>query len=37
MQDQSSTAQLILYWAIVVVPLLWGVYHTVTNALKLFT
>ena len=36
MQNTSSTPQLILYWAIVVVPLAWGVYHTVENALKLF-
>lgn len=25
-----------LYWAIAGLPLLWGVWHTVQNALKLF-
>jgi hypothetical protein len=37
MQDQSSQVKLVLYWAIAVVPLIWGVYHTVLNALKLFS
>jgi hypothetical protein len=31
-----TSIKLPLYWAIVAVPLAWGVYHTVTNALKLF-
>jgi hypothetical protein len=29
-------AKLVTYWAIVAIPLAWGVFHTVTNALKLF-
>jgi hypothetical protein len=29
-------AKLVIYWAIVAIPLAWGVFHTVTNALKLF-
>jgi hypothetical protein len=36
MQTETSTAKVILYWTIVTVPLAWGVYHTVINALKLF-
>jgi hypothetical protein len=37
MQSESSSGQLALYWAIVIIPLAWGVYHTVINALKLFS
>ena len=37
MHNESSPALVALYWAIVVVPLSWGVYHTVLNALKLFS
>ena len=29
-------ARVALYWAIAGVPLAWGVWHTVQNALKLF-
>ncbi len=32
-----TAPKLTLYWAIVGVPLVWGVYHTVLNALKLFS
>jgi len=32
-----SSVKLTIYWAIVAVPLAWGVYHTVSNALKLFS
>lgn len=37
MNQEGTSAKLVLYWAIVVVPLAWGVYHTVLNALKLFS
>jgi hypothetical protein len=37
MQTESSSSKLMLYWAIVAIPLAWGVYHTVINALKLFS
>jgi len=36
MQNETSTGKLLLYWAIVMVPLVWGVSHTIINALKLF-
>ncbi len=32
----SNTLPLILSWAFVGIPLAWGVYNTVKNALKLF-
>jgi hypothetical protein len=35
--EQSSTAKLVFYWAIVIIPLSWGVYHTLQAALKLFS
>ena len=31
-----NPARVALYWAIAGVPLAWGVWHTVQNALKLF-
>ena len=33
----SSLLQVILYWAIVAVPLGWGVYKTVNKSIPLFT
>ena len=30
------SARVAFYWAIAGLPLLWGVWHTVQNALKLF-
>ena len=33
----TTSVQLAIAWAFVGVPLLWGVYHTLSNALKLFT
>ena len=37
--DNSGTTalELTLAWAFVGIPLLWGVYGTLSNALKLFT
>lgn len=37
MEQSSSGAKLIFYWAIVIIPLSWGVYHTLQAALKLFS
>lgn len=31
-----NAARVALYWAIAGLPLLWGVWHTVQNAMKLF-
>ncbi|WP_413788651.1 MFS transporter small subunit [Acidocella sp.] len=36
MQTDTTPVKLTIYWAIVLVPLAWGVYHTLLNALKLF-
>lgn len=37
MKDESTTTlQLALAWGIVAIPLLWGVYGTIENAMKLF-
>ena len=36
MNTGTTRIQLVIYWAIVLVPLAWGVYHTLLNALKLF-
>ena len=37
-EDESGTTplQLVLAWGFVGIPLLWGVYGTLINALKLF-
>jgi hypothetical protein len=32
-----NNLKLLLSWALVAVPLTWGVYHTVLNASKLFS
>lgn len=32
----SNTLNLVLSWALVGIPLAWGIYNTVKNALKLF-
>jgi len=32
----SNAVKLVLSWALVAIPLAWGVYVTVLNALKLF-
>jgi hypothetical protein len=37
MQTETQPAKLALYWAIALVPLAWGVYRTVLNAMKLFS
>jgi hypothetical protein len=34
--SSTTTAELILAWGFVGVPLLWGVYGTLVNAMKLF-
>ncbi len=36
MNTDTMPIRLAIYWAIVLVPLAWGVYHTLLNALKLF-
>jgi hypothetical protein len=36
MNTDTMRIRLAVYWAIVLVPLAWGVYHTLLNALKLF-
>jgi hypothetical protein len=33
----TTPLQLAIAWAFVGIPLLWGVYNTLSNALKLFT
>ncbi|MGH6797903.1 MAG: MFS transporter small subunit [Roseiarcus sp.] len=33
----TTSVQLAIAWAFVGIPLLWGVYNTLSNALKLFT
>jgi len=35
-QDGSTTAKLVLAWAFVGIPLLWGVLETLSNAMNLF-
>ena len=35
-QSGESPVKLLLAWAFVGIPLLWGVMQTITNALKLF-
>ena len=32
----TTSLQLLLAWGLVAIPLLWGVYGTLVNALKLF-
>ena len=32
----TTTLELVLAWAFVGIPLLWGIYGTLVNALKLF-
>ena len=32
-----NAARVALYWAVAGLPLAWGVWHTVQNALKLFS
>jgi hypothetical protein len=34
--SRTSAMQLIIAWAFVAIPLLWGVWQTLKNALKLF-
>ncbi len=36
MNNDPQTPRLILYWAVVGLPLAWGVYHTLVAALRLF-
>jgi hypothetical protein len=35
-QTGTTTLQLVLAWAFVGIPLLWGVSQTIANAMKLF-
>ncbi len=35
--EQASPVKLLFVWAIVIIPLSWGVYHTMEAALKLFS
>jgi hypothetical protein len=35
-QTGTATLQLVLAWAFVGIPLLWGVSQTIANAMKLF-
>jgi hypothetical protein len=37
MSAGSQTGKLIILWAIVGIPLLWGVLQTLSNAVKLFS
>jgi uncharacterized membrane protein len=34
--DSSMTVKLLVAWAVVGIPLAWGVWHVVLNAMKLF-
>ena len=34
--EETTTLQLVLAWGFVGIPLAWGVYETLLNALKLF-
>jgi hypothetical protein len=36
-EASSNTIGLVLAWAVVLIPLLWGVYRTVLNVEKLFS
>lgn len=36
MTRASDSVKLVLAWAVVGIPLLWGVYMTLQNAMKLF-
>ena len=36
MNTDTMGLRLGIYWAIALVPLAWGVYHTLLSALKLF-
>jgi len=35
-QASSSTALVVVLWALVLIPLLWGVYQTLTGVVALF-
>lgn len=35
-EETAVGARLIIYWALVGIPLLWGVAHTLSDATKLF-
>ncbi len=35
-QDPGAGIKLLIYWALVGIPLLWGVSQTVVNATKMF-
>lgn len=36
MHSDQQTPKLIFYWLVVGIPLVWGVYHTLIAAIKLF-
>jgi hypothetical protein len=36
-QSSSSTVLVVVLWALVLIPLLWGVYQTLTGVVALFT
>ena len=36
-QTSSSTVLLVVLWALVLIPLAWGVYQTLTGVVALFT
>ena len=36
-QTPSSMAVVVVLWALVLIPLLWGVYQTLTGVVALFT
>jgi len=36
-QTSSSTVLVVVLWALVLIPLLWGVYQTLTGVVALFT
>jgi hypothetical protein len=36
-QTSSSTALVVVLWAIVLIPLLWGIYQTLTGVVALFS
>ena len=36
-QSSSSMAVVVVLWALVLIPLLWGIYQTLTGVVALFT
>ncbi len=36
MSESSNSVRLVIFWALVLAPLGWGVYHTMMSAMSLF-